>query len=250
MDNVKTEKILIIEDDIQLTLFIKSVLERDGYHIKVINNGTDGLKEALNNIYSLVLLDVNLPGMDGVTLCRNLRNSSQVPVIIFTAQNKIYEKVAGLDAGANDYITKPVEVPELLARVRAHLRIQGKIKLKALQPVNGEIERAPSLIAGSINELLIFNNLKLNSETREVLRENRVIHLSPKEFEILFYFMKNPYKTLTKQQVFEEVWQCNFNNFSDKRVVDEHINKLRKKIHLSDLPKVLHTIYGVGHILK
>jgi two-component system response regulator ArlR len=239
-------KILVIEDDTQLSFFVRTILEREGYLVKALTNGTDGLREALNEYYSLILLDINLPGKDGISICKKVRTISDVPIIMFTAQGQIYEKVAGLDSGANDYITKPVEVAELLARVRAHLRNTKKNNLN--------IKDLPQNISSVVKERqkskFVFNGLILDTETREVVRDFIEIHLSPKEFEILLFFMKNPNKTLTKKQVFEEIWGSNFNNISDRRIIDEHTNNLKKKINLSGHPKLIYTIHGVGHILK
>ncbi len=230
----KEFSILLIEDDIQLAFFVKTALEREGYQVNTIYNGAHGLKEALENSYSLILLDINLPETNGIVICKSVRSKSNIPIIIFTAQNKTQEKVAGLDAGANDYITKPVEVDELLARVRVHTRKTEYIGTN-LKKLNNE---------------LVFLDLTVNTNTREVIRNKTAINLSPKEFDILLYFMKNPYKILSKQQVFEEVWKCSFNSDSDKRLIDEHIHKIRKKIHFPDYPKLLHTAYGIGYILK
>jgi two-component system response regulator ResD len=243
MDNKNITEILIIEDDIQLTFFTRTILEREGYCVKIFNNGTDGLHEALKSNYSLILLDLDLPGTNGITICKKIKQVSDVPIIIFTGQNTVHEKVEGLDSGACDYITKPVEAEELLARVRAQLRKPGQnIKFSSGRlAFTDKVEK---------NLELVFYGLKLNPETREVSREDTEIHLSPKEFDILYYFMKNPFKTLTKQQVFEEVWRRDFYNPSDNKVVDEHINKLRRKLHLPEFSRILHNIYGVGHILK
>lgn len=229
--NSETEhNILIIEDDIQLTFFIKKALEREGYNVSSFYNGEDGLNEALKNVYSLILLDINLPVYSGMYICKKIRELSEVPIIFFTAQDRLHERVEGLDAGANDYIVKPVEVSELLARVRANLRTKSNIISKHTK--------------------FQFNHLSMDINTRMVNIKDTEFHLSPKEFDILLHFMKNPNITLTKQQIFEGVWQNSFNNQSDKRVIDEHINNLRKKIHLDNYPKLLHTVYGIGYILK
>ncbi|MEK7433762.1 MAG: response regulator transcription factor [Cyanobacteriota bacterium] len=239
-------KILIIEDDIQLTFFATTILERDGYQVKTFYNGKDGLDNIFEDNYSLILLDIDLPDIDGIQICKKIREVSDIPIIFFTAKNKVHEKVKGLDAGANDYITKPVEVPELLARVRAHLRNKNCIK-DTFSDSNREKE---NIINNSIECKYTFNTLVLNPINRIVSRDETNIHLSPKEFDILYYFMKNPNKLITKQQIFEKVWDAQFDNFSDKKVIDEHLNKLRKKVHLDNMPKLIHTIYGVGYILR
>lgn len=242
MNKDEVNKILIIEDDIQLTFFATTILERDGYQVTTFYNGKEGLDSFIEDKYSLVILDIDLPDLDGISICKKIREISNVPIIFFTAKNRVHEKVKGLDSGANDYITKPVEVPELLARVRAHIRT--KTYEKDILENNETSKEKYS------NEEYSFNNLIINTSTREVSINNINIHLSPKEFDIIFFFIKNPNKLLTKQQIFEEVWGSKFDNFSDKKVVDEHLNKLRKKLHLDNKTKLIHTIYGVGHILR
>lgn len=232
----KNYRILVIEDDIQLTLFIKITLEREGYNVNTFYKGESGLSEALKNKYSLIILDIDLPDIDGISICKKIRENSDIPIIFFTAQNRLNEKLKAFEAGANDYIPKPVEVPELIARVKAHLRSSDTTVI--------------SMPVKECKNEYIFNDLKVDVSTRKVIRSNVDIHLSPKEYEILLFFMKNSNKILTKEQIFEEIWKMEFNNVSDKKVVDEHLNKLRNKIHLPDKPKLIHTIYGVGNILK
>lgn len=240
METENIKKILIIEDDVQLTFFVTTILERDGYQVTTFYNGKDGLTHFNQDYYSLIILDIDLPDIDGISICKKIRETSDIPIIFFTAKNRVNEKVKGLDAGANDYITKPVEVPELLARVRAHLRNKK----------NSTLSSDTQETTTNTSTDYSFKDLSLATVTREVFRAETNIHLSPKEFDILLFFMKNPNKLVTKQQIFEAVWQNSFDNFSDRKVVDEHINKLRKKIHIADKEKIIHTIYGVGHILR
>lgn len=178
--------ILIVEDDVQLSLFIDTVLQKEGYQTKVTNCGQSGLDELKKNDFSLILLDLNLPDDNGINICQKIREYSDIPIIIFTSVNQLKEKVEGFDAGANDYIVKPVEIPELLARVRTQLRVMNQLT----------------------NEKIIsFADLKVNLENREVYRNKENIKLSPREFEILEYFIINQNKSLSKEQIFNDIFR-------------------------------------------
>ena len=214
-------RILVVEDEKKVAGFIKKGLEEEGYAIDVAHDGREGLLLALDGVHDLIILDLNLPEMDGLKVLREFRkNRGQTPVLLLTVRAAIEDKVLGLDTGADDYLTKPFSFKELLARIRALLRRRA--------------EAAPPLIQGQVR--------------RVVSRGTERIELSTKEFALLDYFMRNPGRVLTRTMIAEHVWDYDFDPMTN--IIDVYVNYLRKKIDTGREPKLLHTVRGVGYLLK
>lgn len=200
--------ILIVEDEEKIARVLQLELEYEGYSVTIKHNGTEGLDAAAEGGYSLVLLDVMLPGLSGLEVLRRLRKTDpQTPVILLTARDSIPDKVTGLDIGANDYVTKPFEIEELLARIRAALRQNGTK-------------------TEDIGTFLTYDDLRVNEKTREVRRGDKEVELTPREFDLLVYMLKHPQQVLTREQILSSVW--GFDYIGDTNVVDVYIRYIRK----------------------
>ncbi len=222
----KTVRILIVEDEKGIAGFLKEGLEEEGFAVDIANEGKKGLELASVNDYDMLLLDWNLPGISGVEICRQVRKeNSIVPVIFLTARDTVQDTVYGLEAGANDYIKKPFEFEELLARIRVQLRSK-----------NGE------------HAVLTLGDIELNLDTHRIFRNAKEIELTPKEFSLLEYLIRNKGKVCTRTRIIEHVWDIHFD--SDTSVIDVYINFLRKKLDTGNSPNLIHTIRGVGYIAR
>ncbi|MEC1960999.1 MULTISPECIES: two-component system response regulator YkoG [Bacillus] len=222
--------ILIVEDEEKIARVLQLELEYEGYSVTIKQNGTEGLDAAAEGGYSLVLLDVMLPGLSGLEVLRSLRKTdSQTPVILLTARDSIPDKVTGLDIGANDYVTKPFEIEELLARIRAALRQNGTK-------------------TEDIGTFLTYDDLRVNEKTREVRRGDKEVELTPREFDLLVYMLKHPQQVLTREQILSSVW--GFDYIGDTNVVDVYIRYIRKKLDYPYEKQLIHTIRGVGYAIK
>ena len=220
-------RILVVEDEKKVASFIKKGLEEEYYYVDVAYDGRAGLKLALSEDYDLMIFDIMLPYKDGVSLVKDVRNSSiSVPILLLTAKMTIDDKIEGLDSGADDYLTKPFAFEELLARIRALLR--RKEKGKQLQ--------------------LKVMDLLLDTQSHIVKRNNIEINLTPKEYSILEYLIRNKNKVVSRTILTEHVYDYHFD--TDSNVVDVHINKLRNKIDKGFEKQILHTIRGVGYTVK
>lgn len=220
------ERILIIEDEPKISSFIKRSLIYEGYEVDVANDGERGLALARDNPPALVILDLMLPGIDGFEVCRRLRAASDVPILVLTARDSVDDKVRGLDAGADDYITKPFDANELNARVRALLR-----------------RRRPSE-----QSVLRYGDLVLDQNTREVWRGNRKIELTTKEFNLLEMFMRHPRQVLTREQIYDQIWGYDFGGESN--IIEVYIRYLRGKLEAGGEPRLIQTVRGVGYALR
>ncbi|ALC91228.1 PhoB family transcriptional regulator [Bacillus sp. FJAT-18017] len=224
--------ILIIEDEEKIARVLELELEFEGYTVTKATDGIEGLEAYRTGEWDLILLDVMLPGISGIDLLRRIRSSDkETRIIMLTAKGSIEDKVTGLDLGANDYITKPFQIEELLARIRAALR------LKPTAPLEEEDD-----------DILSFLDLKLNQKTREVSRKGISIDLTPREYDLLVYLLLNRKQVLTRDQILETVWGYDF--AGDTNVVDVYIRYLRKKVDLPELPSLIHTVRGVGYVLR
>ncbi len=222
--------ILIVEDEEKIARVLQLELEYEGYGVTIKHNGTEGLNAAAEGGYSLVLLDVMLPGLSGLEVLRRLRKTDQqTPVILLTARDSIPDKVTGLDIGANDYVTKPFEIEELLARIRAALRQNGTK-------------------TEEIGTFLTYDDLRVNEKTREVRRGHKEVELTPREFDLLVYMLKHPQQVLTREQILSAVW--GFDYIGDTNVVDVYIRYIRKKLDYPYEKQLIHTIRGVGYAIK
>jgi two-component system, OmpR family, copper resistance phosphate regulon response regulator CusR len=221
--------ILIVEDEPKVASLLKQGLEENGYVADVALDGLAGKKMFKKGSYNLVILDIILPHFSGLELCRKIRKSDiNIPILILTALGTTHDKLSGFDTGADDYMVKPFEFSELLARIKSLLR------------------RTPSV--GKINKFLNINDLELNLETFEVTRGSKKIDLTHKEFALLEHLMKNPGRVISRNEIADKVWDINFNTGTN--IIDVYINFLRKKIDKDFKTKLIHTVSGFGYILK
>jgi two-component system response regulator MprA len=221
------ERILIVEDDEQIVQTVRRGLIYEGYTVDVAMDGPGGLEKARDVPPDLVILDLMLPRLDGIEVCRRLRAASDVPVLMLTAKDGISDRVAGLDAGADDYLVKPFAFDELLARIRALFR-----------------RSQPS----SAPEILRFANLTLDTGTRRAQRGERVIDLTAKEYELLELFMRHPRQVLTRDLIFDRVWEYDFGGESN--IIEVYVRYLRQKTETESEPRLIHTVRGVGYVLR
>jgi DNA-binding response OmpR family regulator len=219
--------ILLVEDEVKLARFIELELSSEGYTVSVAHDGMTGLTIARESSLDLAILDWMLPGLTGLELCRRLRaTGNKVPVILLTAKDEVSDRVAGLDAGADDYVVKPFSIEELLARIRAHLRRTQETD----------------------DDLLQFEDLSLNRRTREVLRGKRVIELTAKEFDLLEYLLSHPRQVFTRDQILEKVWGYDF--MGDSNIIEVYVRYLRLKLEENNEKRLVHTVRGVGYALR
>lgn len=220
-------KILIIEDEKQMAMFIEMELNHEGYKTSIAYDGNDGLRKIENGKYDLIILDLMLPGLDGIEVCKEVRKFSKVPIIILTAKSDISYKVKGLDIGANDYMTKPFAIEELLARIRVLQRDD------ALEYKYEEIE---------------LGDLVMNNNSHQVIRGNKKIALTKKEYDLLETLLINKNIVLTREQLIEKIWGYEYEG--DTNVVDVFIRYLRCKIDDEFENKLITTVRGVGYVIK
>jgi two-component system response regulator MprA len=219
-------RILVIEDDEAILKLIRRSLAYEGYQVVTATDGPSGLIAARDNPPDLVVLDLMLPGLDGMEVCRRLRSGGPTPIIILTAKDSINDRVMGLDMGADDYMVKPFNLDELLARVRALLRRS--------QPVHPQV--------------LQFSDLTLDTGTRQATRNNRVISLTAKEYELLELFMRHPRQVLTRDVIFDQVWGYDFGGESN--IIEVYIRYLRQKLEIEGETRLIHTVRGMGYVLR
>ena len=224
---VDKNTILIIEDDEDIAGFIELELIHEGYQVTIVSNGRQGLEMALTQPWNLILLDIMLPGMSGLEVCRRIRAISQVPIIMLTAKGEISDRVAGIDYGAEDYLVKPFAIEELLARIRGLLR------------------RMAFSSSGNIIEV---NDLKMNLDTREVTIANQPLNFTVREFELLRYLLENKNHVLTRETLLRGVWGYDFSG--ETNVVDVYIRYLRTKLDEKSSPPYIQTVRGVGYVLR
>jgi two-component system response regulator MprA len=222
-------KILVVDDERAVRESLRRALELEGYEIELAGDGSEALYRLESNEEpDAIILDVLMPGVDGLEVCRRLRGSgSKLPVLMLTARTEVEDRVAGLDAGADDYVTKPFALEELLARVRALLRRTTE---------------------GDDGEVLRFGDLELDPGTREVRRGGRTIELTRTEFSLLELFLRNPRQVLTRSVIFERVWGYDFGFGSNS--LDVYIGYLRRKTEAGGEPRLIHTVRGVGYALR
>lgn len=220
-------RILVVEDEVKLARLLELELSQEGYEVTVVHDGLSGLTSARDVQPDLVLLDWMLPGMTGVEICRRLRATGlKVPVIFLTAKDEVGDRVAGLDAGADDYVVKPFSLEELLARVRAHLRRNS----------------------GDDRDELEYNDLSLNRKTREVKRGDRLIELTVKEFDLLDYLLAHARQVVTRDQILEQVWGYDF--MGDSNIIEAYVRYLRLKLEEQGESRLIQTVRGVGYVIR
>ena len=227
------DRVLIVEDEKNIARVLQLELEFEGYDVNIAYTGTDGLIKYREQQWDLVLLDLMLPGLNGLDVLRRIRaTEDETPVILLTAKNNLEDKVTGLDLGANDYVTKPFEIEELLARVRSAIRFA-----KLSTPTPGQDEN-----------IHIFQTLILNEQTREITNSGVSINLTPREYDLLLYMMKHPNQVLSREQLLDAVW--GFDYYGDTNVVDVYIRYVRKKLEENQQSSLIQTVRGVGYVLK
>ena len=219
-------KVLIVEDDKNIADLLRIYLEKEQMECELAGDGLKGVEKFQQFQPDLVLLDIMLPGMDGWAVCRKIRESSKIPIIMLTAKGELEDKVSGLEMGADDYITKPFEMKEVLARVHAVLRRTG------------EEEQ-------STEKKLSFDKLVVNLDSYELLVDGKRVDTPPKELELLFHLASSPNRVFTRNQLLDEVW--GFDYFGDSRTVDVHIKRLREKLEGVSDQWSLKTVWGVGY---
>jgi two-component system response regulator MprA len=223
---VMRERILVIEDEDKILQFLQRGLTYEGYRVEMAADGAAGLALARAEAPDLVILDWMLPGMDGLEVCRRLRAGGPTPILMLTARESVSDRVLGLDAGADDYLVKPFEFDELLARVRALLR------------------RARPEAA----DLLAFADMRLDTGTHQAYRGERPIELTAKEYELLDLFLRHPRQVLTREVIFDRVWGYDFGGESN--IIEVYVRYLRQKTEAGGEPRLLHTVRGVGYVLR
>ncbi len=222
------EKILIVDDDINICELLRLYLEKEGFETDVVTNGLQAV-EKFNSIFpDLVLLDIMLPGLDGWQICREIRKTSQTPIIMLTAKGETFDKVLGLELGADDYITKPFETKEVMARIKAVLRRSSS-------------KTAP---VDSVKEVS-YDKLTVNLTNYELIVDDKPIDTPPKELELIFHLASNPNRVYTRDQLLDEVW--GFEYYGDSRTVDVHVKRLREKLEGVSDKWELKTVWGVGY---
>lgn len=225
---MKNAQILIVDDEEHIQELIKFNLEKNGYKAFCVDNGLDAIKVAKEEIPDLILLDLMLPGMDGYDVCKQIRNDSSlsnIPIIMITAKGEEFDKILGLELGADDYITKPFSIRELMARVKAILR---------------------RIVMQNEDKSYRFGNIFINFEQHEISKENKKIDLTLKEFELLEILIKNKGRVMTREFLLDKIWGYEY--IGETRTVDVHIRHLRKKIEDDDKsPKYIQTVRGIGY---
>lgn len=224
-------KILIADDEPEILKLLQRYIEKEGYSVDTASDGLEAISLFNQNEYHLVILDIMMPQIDGIEVCRRLRNDTNVPIIMLTAKDDEIDKVLGLRIGADDYMTKPFGMNELMARVNAHLR------------------RYLVLSGGSNltnKNILEFNNLKIDLKSYMVYRGKELLNLTAKEFELLKFFASHPNQVFTKAQIFKYVWGDEY--IEDDNTVMVHIRRLRKKIEVNpEKPQFIQTVWGIGY---
>ena len=220
--------VLIIEDDSNIAELIRLYLEKDGFRVTISADGKSGYDTFLKINPNIVLLDIMLPEMDGWTVCREIRKTSKTPIIMLTAKDETIDKITGLELGADDYISKPFDMKEVIARIHAVLRRSD---------VQDETSSAP--------DVKTFDNLVINMSAYEVLICGKRVDMPPKELELLNYLASHPNRVFTRNQLLDDVW--GFEYFGDSRTVDVHVKRLREKIDGASEKWSLKTVWGVGY---
>ena len=220
-------KVLVADDDINIVKLIKLYLEKEDFTVCTASNGTEALEVYKRENPSIIVLDIMMPELDGNGVCREIRKTSDVPIIMLTAKGETFDKVLSLELGADDYIVKPFEPKELIARIKAILR------------------RSEAKSGQSTEKVVKFDKLEVNLSNYELKLDNNILEIPPKELELLYFLVSNPNRVFTREQLLEEVW--GFDYFGDSRTVDVHIKRLREKLENVTANWQLKTVWGVGY---
>ncbi|UPK43776.1 response regulator transcription factor [Paenibacillus pabuli] len=244
------EAVLVIEDEPKIARLLELELQYEGYQVGKAGSGTEGLEMYIDGQWDLILLDIMLPGLSGIEVLRRIRvKDATVPILMLTAKDSVEDKVSGLDLGANDYITKPFRIEELLARVRAALRLSAaSAATHSSSSVTPDTAHSPEHTSETEPGWLTAGGLKLNEGTREIFRDGQPIELTPREFDLLVYLLQNQRQVLSREQIVQAVWGYDY--YGDTNVVDVYIRYVRKKVDSGFTPPLIHTVRGVGYVLK
>lgn len=218
--------ILVIDDEERIRHLVRMYLEREGYSVEEAENGRDALDKIHKREYSLLIVDLMMPEVDGWRVCREVRENSDIPIIMLTARGEEFDRVLGFELGADDYLVKPFSTKELVARVKALLRRTG------------------GSFTGNTSDLA-YGLLRIEKEKHRVLIEEEAITFTPREFELLYFLAKNPGRVFSREQLMETVWGYDF--YGDARTVDTHVKKIREKLFHPDVRSMLATVWGVGY---
>lgn len=226
MSDARSPRVLVVEDDEDIALALQRSLRLEGYDVRISRDGQVALEDVRQFLPDLVLLDLGLPKVDGIEVAQRIRRDGDVPILMLTARDALEARVEGLDSGADDYLVKPFERQELLARMRALLR---------RRPPRGEAN-------------LVVGDLTLNPDTHEVRRGDRDIELTQREFELLEFLMRNERIVVSRQRLLDEVW--GYDPFSTTNTIEVFVSNLRRKLEAGGEPRLLHTIRGAGYVLR
>lgn len=220
------KKILIIEDEKNISSFVKMELEFEGYITQVIEDGKQGLDEAINKDYDLILLNLMLPSLNGIEICRRLKKEKDTPIIMLSAKDSVMDKVSGLQMGADDYVSKPFAIEELLARIQVVFRRDNNLNSKILN----------------------FKDLSINIDSRVVKKGDEELNLTNKEYELLLYLMENKDKVISRLSLLESVWGYNYE--TETNVVDVYVRHLRNKLDTEDKEEYIKTVRSIGYVMR
>lgn len=224
-----SNKILVVDDDINICELLQLYLENEGYTVFVANNGQEAVDKFAAKEPDLVLLDIMLPKMDGWQVCREIRKTSSAPIIMLTAKGETFDKVLGLELGADDYVTKPFDAKEVMARVKAVLR-----------RTKNDIETPTAE-----KKTVVYDKLEINIVNYELKVNGEIVDTPPKELELIYHFASNPNRVYTRDQLLDEVW--GFDYYGDSRTIDVHVKRLREKLEGVSDKWALKTVWGVGY---
>ncbi|GIM33103.1 response regulator transcription factor [Paraclostridium bifermentans] len=220
------KRILIIEDEKNISSFVKMELEFEGYITQVIEDGKQGLDEAINKDYDLILLDLMLPSLNGIEICRRLKKEKDTPIIMLSAKDSVMDKVSGLQMGADDYVSKPFAIEELLARIQVVFRRDNN----------------------SNSKILNFKDLSINIDSRVVKKGDEELNLTNKEYELLLYLMENKDKVISRLSLLESIWGYNYE--TETNVVDVYVRHLRNKLDTEDKEEYIKTVRSIGYVMR
>lgn len=225
---MENQKVLVVDDDKNISELLRLYLVKEGYSVMVAHDGEEAVKAFRQSQPDIVLLDIMLPKLDGWSVCREIRRDSQVPVIMVTAKGEVFDKVLGLELGADDYVVKPFDTKEVVARIKAVLR--------RVQTASGDTKKIKEVTT---------DNLTVSLHNYEVKINDRRVEMPPKELELLYFLASSPNRVFTRDQLLDEVW--GFDYFGDSRTVDVHIKRLREKLEGVSQKWSLKTVWGVGY---
>ncbi|MFN2745544.1 response regulator transcription factor [Bacillus sp. z60-18] len=233
MEQTKETKILVVDDEARIRRLLKMYLERENYVIEEAENGDEAIEKALGNHYDLILLDLMMPGTDGIEVCRQVRDKKATPIIMLTAKGEEANRVQGFEVGTDDYIVKPFSPREVVLRVKALLRRSSQTSY-----LNTDT---------TAKNVLVFSHLSIDHDAHRVMADGTEVSLTPKEYELLYFLAKTPDKVYDREKLLKEVWQYEF--FGDLRTVDTHVKRLREKLNKVSpkAAKKIVTVWGVGY---